>query len=182
MPAVDKRYAEALADIASAQDSTEQYREDLGSINQIISSNPDFARLLRNPVIPLQQKREMIKKVFSADYRPELVNLLLLLIEKGRISNLGYILAEYGKIVDARAKTLDIKIFSATPLDDGYVGNLSEIYRKKYGASSARATVVVDRDLIGGIKVMIGGKMIDGSISGRLNDLKKTVLQAGWRQ
>ncbi len=182
MPVVGKRYAEALADIASEQGSAAQYREALGSVNEIMGSNPELAQFLRDPVIPIKDKHVIIKKVFSADFRPEIVNFLLLLIEKGRISDLGDILSEYGKLVDKKTNTLDIRILSATPLDDEYVSNLCEIYKKRYGASSARATVETDKDLIGGVKVMIGGKMIDGSISGRLNDLKKSVLQAGWGQ
>jgi F-type H+-transporting ATPase subunit delta len=67
-------------------------------------------------------------------------------------------------------------ITSAAPIEQSQVNAIKDKYRKLHNASDVKTELVIDKSLIGGIKVKIGDKVIDGSIKGRLESLKELIV------
>lgn len=178
MPLIEKRYAEALIALSVQNGTTEDYQQELQVIVDLFNSQQEFRIFLLNPKIKIDVKKEVITNVFSGKAKNELVNFLSLLLDKGRIRNLPGILAEYVIIADKLKNTLNITIVSATPLENQQVHEIVEKYKRLYHAANAKMNLEIDKRLIGGVKVKIGDKVVDGTIAGRLEDLKAVLLRS----
>lgn len=177
MPLIERRYAEALVDIAEKHGAIDAYQKELQFVADIYNQNGDFRFLLINPQIKVDEKKEIVKKIFSGSLMDNMINFLMLLIDRGRIRNLPGMLDEYIKLADERKNILSMTITSAAPLEEGQVNEIKDKYRKAYNALDVKVDIAVDESLVGGIKVQIGDKVIDGTVKGRLESLKELLLK-----
>lgn len=177
MPLVEKRYAEALITIAAEQNSIDKYQKDLGAVEEIYSIDTDFKNFLLNPENDTNVKKSIIQKVFDGKIQHEVICFIKLLLDKGRIINLTGIFREFVQMADEKRSILNISILSAAPLDTAQINAITEKYRQQYGAWSVKAEMKIDPSLIGGIKISIGDKLIDGTVKGRLKDLKALLVK-----
>lgn len=173
MPLVEKRYAEALIGISEKDGSIDAYRQEFDSIVSLYNNEFDFRFFLVNPQIDIDTKKNIIKKLFEGKARTEMVNFLLLLLDKGRIKYLPGILEEYVKLADMKRNVLNLKIISAAPVDEIQIQRLKDKYRAAHNASDVKVEVKIDESLVGGIKVQIGDKVTDASIKGRMESLRE---------
>lgn len=178
MALVDRRYAEALIDIALQDGALDGYQEELGEVSEAIDGQEDVRHFLLNPEVRMETKKEIIIKAFSGKIRDKLLNFLLLLVDKSRISNIRGIYGEYVSMADKKRNVLNMVIYSADVPDKNHVEAIREKYGKLYGASSVTASVQIDRSLIGGLKVQIGDRLIDASIKGKLDSLKNILINS----
>lgn len=173
MPLIEKRYAEALVGLSAQNGAIDEYRQELQVVVDLFNSLQDFKLFLLNPEVKTEVKKTVVKNVFDGKAKKELVNFLLLLLDKGRISNLPGILVEYVKSADKIRNILDMTIISSAPLEDRQISNILEKYKHLYNATNANVVLEIDQSLIGGVKVRIGDKVIDGSVRGRLESLRE---------
>lgn len=177
MPLVGKRYAEALAELAAQAAAIDEYQKDLQLVVDGFNNLPEFRLALLNPKVKAAEKKGLIIKSFGATINTDVLNFVLFVLEKGRIRHLSGILKEFVSISDKRRKILNIRVLTAAPLEAEQINRIKEKFIIQYNAVSAKVEQEIDRDLIGGVKVIIGDKVADGSIKGRLEELMK--LMAG---
>ncbi|NTV89435.1 MAG: ATP synthase F1 subunit delta [Clostridiales bacterium] len=168
----DKRYAEALISIASEQNALEEYQRELSDLSGIYMAEDTYREFLLDPGTDKAKKNASIEAVFKGRIRPELVSLLKLLSDKGSISSLPGISRNFAQMADEKRNILNIEITAFEPLENAQLELLSEKFRKQYNAASVKATMTIDKKLLGGIRVRIGDKLIDGSAAGSLRTLK----------
>lgn len=174
MPLVDKRYAEALVDVAEKNNSLETTQVELRVFAQMYSQQPEFRRFFNAPEIGNKEKKDALKKIFN-DSNSIVLPFLQLLLDKGRINNLPGIFREYVDIADKRKNVLHLHIKTAVAIDEAQLEKIKEKYKAEYNAAKDKTTITVDPELIGGIVVQIGDRVIDGSIKGRLKGLKEAI-------
>ncbi|MGE5619383.1 MAG: F0F1 ATP synthase subunit delta [Sphingomonadaceae bacterium] len=179
MPAVRsgiaKRYAEAVFEIAKSKDSFDEWARDLADIAEA-QRNPQIATVVAAPTIGLSTKEAVIARCL-ADISPEASNLVKLLLRRGRFALAPQIAAHYRKLVNDHRGIATAEVTSAVPLSaaelDAVAGRLS--------AMTGRRVVVepcVDPSILGGIVARIGDQLIDASVRGRLEALKRRLSQA----
>jgi F-type H+-transporting ATPase subunit delta len=172
MSLVEKRYAEALVKISFEQNAIDVYQEDLGLVAAEYSQLADFRAFLLSPEIKTDMKQNTLQQIFAGRLRPEVVNFLMLLVEKGRIRYLPEIYREFVDLADEKRSILHMTIVSPFPLDEVQIGKITGKYRALYNSSSVKANIKLDKSLIAGVKVIIGDKVIDGSAAGQLKALQ----------
>jgi F-type H+-transporting ATPase subunit delta len=175
MPLVDKRYAEALINLAVERDVIEAYQNELTVLSDIYGSERELRAFLLNPKNSVDTKKSMLSSLFGGKVQPDLLNLLFLLLDKGRIGFLPGIGREFIRLADEKRSILHIAIMTPIPLDQAHIDRIGERFRKLYNSSSVKATVNLDPTLIGGVKVAVGDKLYDGSVSGRLSKLQAMI-------
>ncbi len=175
MPLIEKRYAQALLELSAGD--VYNVKQEFSKLVGIYNSDTDFREFLLDPRIKLDNKQTLIKNVFSGELSKNMLNFLLLLISKQRISYIPQIFEQFVHLVDQMANVLDIKIITVEPLNEVQLNSIKEKFRKKYNASGVNFTETIDESLIGGIKVIIGDKVYDGSIKGRIESLTELVAQ-----
>jgi F-type H+-transporting ATPase subunit delta len=102
----------------------------------------------------------------------------LLLVRKRRESLLEELVAEYGKIARTARGVEPLIVTSARELGAGEVSTLVASLERTYG-KKFEASVTVDQSLIGGVRVAMGDRVIDGSVAGRLEELTRTLFGSG---
>jgi F-type H+-transporting ATPase subunit delta len=177
MPLVVKRYAEALIEIAEQGGMIPEYEEELKAIADTYRSSPELRDFLLSPEIKVQVKKAAVQAMFTGKVRTELVSFQLLLLDKGRIKHVQGIVTEFFRMASHKRNILHMTIASATPLEDEQVQRIKEKYRSLYGAVDVIVKLAIDQTLLGGVKVVIGDKVFDGSVKSRLDALKELIVE-----
>ena len=164
-----RRYAEAAFQIALRDKTLETWRTELESAAATLGSE-ELESVLANPAIPVDQRVDAAKQIFVSLSEP-VRNLVLLLLRRGRIEQLPRVAAEFARLDDQRTGLTHATATSAAALDDDEVKALTTHLEKVIGGSVELHTDV-DPDLLGGLVVRIGDRLIDGSVLGRLERLR----------
>jgi F-type H+-transporting ATPase subunit delta len=166
-----RRYAEAIFDLARAEDAVDAYRVALDSLAAGIS--PEAIRALRNPSVPVKQRLAAVEAVTKGQPRA-IRSLLLLLEQRDRIALLSGIARAYGDLVDRRAGIVKAKITTAVALDAAQQRVFIERLEKASG-KKIKAAFAVDESLIGGARVQLGDHLVDSSVRAQLNALRQSL-------
>ena len=166
-----KRYGEAFVSYARDTSGIDKAVEDCKNIKDLIRDNPEFLSLLRNPVMTFSEKSSFVDLLLGNDFSVEFKHFLKLLMEKKRIDCLPEI-SEYLWAAYSHRAQIAAVLKSAFPLDAGSVGSLKSILEKRF-KKQVKFYVELDKNLLGGVQVSIGNRVIDGSIRRGLDDLRE---------
>jgi F-type H+-transporting ATPase subunit delta len=173
-----RRYATAVFQLASEAKLTDRVGAELTLTLETLNGDPAVRNFFVSPVISRDEKEHALLATFQGHVGDIALHTLLLLVRKRRETLLGDLVEEYRKIErDARGTEL-LVVTTARDLShdelNAMVAQLERTYGKKFEAS-----VKLDPSLIGGVRVTMGDRMIDGSVSGRLEELTRTLFGSG---
>jgi F-type H+-transporting ATPase subunit delta len=171
-----RRYAEAAFEIADRDGSLEEWLSQLESAGEALGQ-PEVARMLANPALPISVRGDAIRRALNGKLSDKALNLVLLLLRRGRIDLLPAVAREFRAQYERRQGIVRATVISATPLNEAEQRAL----REKLGQmanGTIEMTVQIDPAILGGVIVRLGDRMIDGSVRGRLERLRSR-LAAG---
>lgn len=177
MPLIERRYAGAFFDIALGSGDIDSFQGELEEITVFFNNQEEFRQFLMNPEVKNETKKAVVKKALTNVLKAETVNLIMLLLDKGRIGYLPGIYEEFVRLADKTKNILNMTIISASELDKVQIEKIKAKYAALYNSSMVKAEVKVDKALIGGVKVVIGDKVVDDTLKGRLESLKELLLK-----
>lgn len=166
---IGKRYAEAIYEVAEVKGTVKEIYEVLNSVMELYKKDVDFKNFITHPLIKNNEKMEALRKIFSSSSEED-IEILFYILEKGRISEIREIVAEYVKIDYAKNHILDVEATFAVELTQEQKDKLSKNLEIKTG-KKIKLVVNVDKSLIGGGIIKIGDEVIDGSIRRQLETL-----------
>lgn len=175
MSLVADRYAKALLDLAISNSTVAEYENEFAAVSQLYQTEIELNTFLLSPQKDLATKKALLTNVFSGSISKNVLNLLLLLLEKGRIVFLPDIYTAYVKMADEYRNILNISVTTALPLSNEQLDCISEKFKAIYHGSSVKITVETDNALVGGIKVVVGDKLYDGTIKGKLMKMQSAL-------
>ncbi|GAC1524881.1 MAG: F0F1 ATP synthase subunit delta [Vulcanimicrobiaceae bacterium] len=170
-----RRYATAIFAIASKADTVDTVGRDLGAIADTIGSSDDVCRFYLSPVVQRKTKAEILEQAFATRVDVTALHSLLLLVRKRRESLLGSIVSEYAKLARDAAGKEPLEIVSARSLDARELGEIVARLQRSYG-KSFEVTQRTDPHLLGGVRITMGDRRIDGSLAGRLDELSRELF------
>jgi F-type H+-transporting ATPase subunit delta len=164
-----RRYAEALLDIASEERAVPAYRESLDRLAAAI--DPGVVHVLDDPRVPFERRRAALEAAAKDEPRA-IRGVLELLLQRHRIGLVPAIARAFADLVDQREGIVKAKITTPVAVDDR---GRAELLRRLEQASGKkiRATFAVDPALIGGAKVQVGDRLIDGSLRTQLDEMAR---------
>ena len=171
---VDLTYGTALYQAASEINKEKQILEEGRAVADLLKAEPDFEALLRSPAIAAEEKKTVLCNVFSGRLSQELVNFLCILIDKGRFIHFDRIIRVYAGLYDSREGIIKGTIYSVKPLDKDRL-NEFEIQTEKLMGGNVILENRIDKSLIGGVKILVNGKIIDASIRSSLNRMASEI-------
>ena len=170
MSATERRYAQALMDALKTNDEKTKVGLELNDVADLFNNNIQFKKVLLDPRVASNTKVGVVREIFSQT-NPMFISFLGLLIDKNRITYLDGISKEYSKLTQIMNNELFIKIISASSLDEAEINGISDKYKKVYNASTVKYDLSIDESLIGGVKVVVGNKVYDGSLKTQLRNM-----------
>ncbi|MCQ2550984.1 MAG: F0F1 ATP synthase subunit delta [Clostridia bacterium] len=165
-------YAKALFDVAKEAGKIELIEEELDSLKSIFEKEQDFQRLIESPTISVKEKKDVLQKVFEGKMEEELLNFLYILVDKGRSNQIERIIRKYKDEVAEFKNFSNGTIYSAAPLKKEKVAEFEEQVSKLL-SKKVKLENQIDEKLIGGVKILVEGKVIDASVKQELSDLLK---------
>ena len=169
---VGRRYSKAIFDIAEEKNQVKEIYELLNSVMVLYRTDKEFKNFIRNPLISNEEKKLVLNEIFGKDNRDNL-NILLYILDKGRINCIKYIVAEYLKIYYRKNRILDVRATFTKELTDEQKKKLIDKLSQKTG-KEINLEIKIDKDILGGGIIKIGDKIIDGSIRRELDNWKKS--------
>ena len=167
-------YASGLYQLAEELGLTKEFREEISEISEILKKEERFSGLLKNPAITRGTKKDMLKEVFGGQVREEILSFLCLLTDKHRLEELPRIVREYIRIDDEKTGVGEGTVYSAVPLTEEQIARLEKetgtLLRKKIELRNE-----VDRSLLGGVRILAEGKVIDASFRAQLEEITKKI-------
>jgi F-type H+-transporting ATPase subunit delta len=166
-----RRYATAIFQLAADAGSVDAVGRDLHTFVAALAADTDVNRFFRSPVVDRAEKSAVIGQAF--DKLDDIaLHAILLLIHKRREALAPEIVAQYDVLERQARGAQMLNVTSARPLSkadlDVLVAKLAAAFKTSFDV-----TQNVDPDLIGGVRITMGDKRIDGTIAGRLDDLAR---------
>lgn len=174
---IPSKYAEALFLLAEKTDGPEAIRSDLESLAGLLHRVPALLSFLDSPDIGRQEKLQLLENSFEGRVKKTTWLFLTLLLRRKRVALLPEILSEYVGIDEERRGIQRVRIVSAVVLEKSEEERLTSTLRGITGKEVLIETTV-DPALMGGVIVYLNGRVIDGSMRNRLEELKDQLLAA----
>ena len=170
-------YANALFELVKPN----EYETYLSAWEETLESlqEPSWEKFLSSYAISKQEKFAAMDQVYSFDLAPHFPNFLKVIVTHNRVHLLPQIAGAFRSLVYEAMGIKEGILFSATPLEKKEVAEIEAALEKKLGCT-VRLKEKVDHTLLGGVKVNIDGKVYDGTLRARLQELHRS-LKGGSR-
>jgi F-type H+-transporting ATPase subunit delta len=170
-------WARALFEIAQAEAAVEKVGADLKAAAETIRGHLKLKSALSDPDVPGPAKAAVVHDVLGADVSPVVANAIVTLAQTGKQDLLGRIVEAYETVSEEVRGVAIADVTTAVELTDG----LRDKLRKQLAGVAGKEVVLrehVDPQILGGVVVRVGGKIMDGSVASRLAKLKGQMVAA----
>lgn len=175
---VAERYATALYDLADETKSLDAVAEDLRRLRGMIAGSDDLRRFLRSPLIGRQAQTKAMQAVLDAAKAGDLVRRFIGVVgSHRRLFALAGMIEAFLRELAKRRGELTVHVSSAKALTEAQSAALTEALKKTVG-QKINIEAKVEPDLIGGLVVRVGSRMVDTSIRTQLQKLRRALRAA----
>jgi F-type H+-transporting ATPase subunit delta len=175
---VAKRYAAALYAFARQRGQTAEISHQLEEFVSLWQDSPELRQVMQSPRIERSSKTRILQAVGGRlDFSQPVANLLNLLLDKGRLEILPALYKAYETLEDKAAGRTRAHCIVAHSLTEQQLGQLRQKLIKISGSKDVLITLETDQSLLAGFVVSIDGKIIDGSLKGRLHRLQRRLAR-----
>jgi F-type H+-transporting ATPase subunit delta len=170
---VARPYAEAAFKLAEGAGALAQWSDMLAGLAQV-GQDARVRAAVADPNLAEAKVAGLFISILSLSGEGE--NFVRVLAANGRLELLPQIREQFEALKNEREGTVEAQVHSPFELTDGQLADLVQRLERKTGRK-VRAQTVIDKNLIGGVKIVIGDKVIDGSARAQLGALE-TALKA----
>lgn len=176
MEEIAQVYARALFEVASERDLLDEIREQLDQFVDALRESHDLQVFFFSPYFSSEEKKDALGRVLDGA-EETFMSFLEMLVERHRMPVLFRIRANYERLWDEAHKVLPVSVTSAVELDES---TLDEIGGRIGEQTDQRVelTATADPEILGGIIVRVGNSILDASLRGRLDQLRKQLERA----
>ncbi|MEY4564179.1 MAG: hypothetical protein RLZZ618_3456 [Pseudomonadota bacterium] len=167
---IARPYAEALFKASSPAGNGAALLKEVQSLADV-AGDAQLRQFAGNPKVQSKQVVDLIASVLKAPLGAAANNLLQTVIDNDRLAALPEIAAQFQALVNANSGVSDAVIYSAYPIESSQLGDVVATIEKRFGRK-LNARVVVEPELIGGIRVVVGDEVLDTSVKARLEQMK----------
>jgi F-type H+-transporting ATPase subunit delta len=167
---IARPYAEALFSAARAKGSAEAWLPVLERLAQAVS-DPRIATLATDPRLTHDQVFDLVSAAATAPLAPELAAFLRLAIHNSRLATLPEVAVQFRRLKNDAEGSADCLIETAFALNDDQVHALVERLRRLF-PGRLKPELRLEPQLIGGVRVTVGDRVLDGSVRARLDAMR----------
>jgi F-type H+-transporting ATPase subunit delta len=172
---IARPYAEAVFELAAQAGALAQWSQALETMARV-AQQPDMLRLIADPKVSDEQRARIFLELCGEGVTPEARNFVNLLLINNRLALLPEIRELFEQHKNDREGVVEAQISSAFPLDDAQLRSLVADLERRF-SRRVDPHVTLDRELIGGVKIVVADTVIDGSVRGKLAGLSAALLE-----
>lgn len=176
---IARRYAKALFDLAreGSDGAVLETRAVLERLGAAVARDTDLQRLIANPVFTKNDRLEAMRRlVAKISKQPLVARFVELLAHKRRLALLPEIARAFAELADAAQGRRHVRLRSARPLEPA---ERDRARQRLEAATGQKVELAIDLDpgLLGGAILETGTLRLDGSLRGRLDDLRRRLVR-----
>lgn len=172
---IASRYATALMELGEKYNQLDVFNSDMNIINQTFVSYEDLSKFLSHPTIAINEKKEIIDKIFRDTTSPIILNTLKLLLDRNRFFLFSSIANHYKMLLFKKRNILVAEVSTAIEINeeikDRVKNQLEKLFNKNITLEHK-----VKPEIIAGMIIKIGDKVIDGSIKSKFETMKRKIM------
>lgn len=173
------RYAVALFELAVEEKTLDRVAEELKALKALLDDSEELQMLTNSPVISRKnQAAAMSKMVKAAKFSKTVENFIGVVTANRRLSQLNNIINEFNRYLAHHRGEVNASVVTAYKLDKKQLDALSAKLKSMVG-SDVNIETKLDEELLGGMVVRIGSRMIDSSLKTKLANLEATMKEVG---
>ena len=173
-PTNARRYAQAALELALEHNELEAWRADFTLLVELWS-DPDLRAYLEDVRISKQQRLDRARQTLGTRLHARPLNMLLLLISRGRTGLVPYIARQFADLERQREQTIVATVTAATELTEAQKQALTERLSRDSG-KEVQLQVQIDPRILGGLIIKVGDQLLDLSVRGKLARLREQVV------
>lgn len=170
-------YARMLLDAASLTDSADAADASLQALVAALRGSLDLKAALSDTSLPVEKKRDVLRDIFGATVTPEVLAVVTLMVDRGLTDDIGALARSYRSLYEKEKDLSVAEVTTAVPLGDALRARVAE----RLAASMGRTVVLrerVDTSLVGGIRIQIADRVLDGSVASQLEGMRAALAAA----
>lgn len=174
MAKTTNEYAKALMELALEKNALDEFYSSLKEIQGYFLTYPEYPLMLSSPALTLKERVGCVDAAFGENHPECVVSFLKILCEEGNVCDFVDCVNDFEDMKLSIENTAVAKVYSSFEIADNQKDLLVKALEKRYG-KNVLAQFVIDKALIGGIKVEIDGETLDGSIKKNLTLVKDVI-------
>jgi len=167
---IARPYAEAAFRLADAQGKLADWSTALANL-AAVAADARVKAAVGDPNLPAAKVAGLFISILAGKLTGETENFVRVLAENGRLDVLAEIRTQYEVLKNEREGTVEAEVYTPFEMNAAQVADLVQRLEKRTGRK-VRTRVLIDKNLIGGVKIVIGDKVIDGSARAQLGALE----------
>ncbi len=172
---VSKVYGDALFELAVESDRIDEFYEESEEIIKILEENSDLPKMMCHPKIDKEEKIEVVENIFKGRISDEIVGLMVMVIEKDHFKNMEDIFSYYIDSVKEYKNIGVAYVKSPMELSDKQKKEIEKKLLDTTDYVKFEMNYEIEPDLIGGLVIRIGDRIVDSSIKTKIYELSKTM-------
>lgn len=174
---VSKVYSDALFETAREKGTVDSLLEEAEGLYRVFSENGELLELLNHPKLVREEKLEMLKGIFSGRISEEWLGFLNVIVEKGRQKDILKIIRTFiGDVKEFKGIGM-ARVESAVELRDEQKARLEQRLLETTSYVKFEMDYSVNPELIGGLVIRIGDRVVDSSVRTQLCEMKRELMK-----
>ena len=173
---VVRGYAEALFQVARAEESLDRVEEELTRLKNGLESNAEVKEFLSNLKISPEGKKSALFQIFGEKISTITLNWINLVIDQGRQRGFPGIIEAFFTLAQESRQKVTAEVITSVPLSEDLLQRLEKEF-SRVSKKHVFLKPMVDESILGGVIVKIENKIIDGSVKHRLEEMKQEMVK-----
>lgn len=174
---IAETYSSAIFELGQESGLLPQFDTDLSYVQDLFSTHEELRQILINPMLEVAGKKKILEQIFGSEVHPLIMNFLYVMVDRRRSPYIMETARAYVKRSRETRGILEAKVTVIEPLSE----TMREKVLKKLQDITGKECVIeeyVEPSILGGMVIQVGDTRIDGSMARRLEELKKSLLNA----
>ncbi len=170
-------YAQALLDLAEERGKRPAVVDDCRELARVLGEDASALAGLEDPRVGKERAKQALAEAFAKALQPETLDLIRLLVDRNRLSDLAAIATEAVKRAERAAGVVHIAATTASELTTTARSSLEPGLKRSFGPGVV-LHATVDPSILGGVTLRVDDTFVDGSVRRQLSEMKNVILNA----
>jgi F-type H+-transporting ATPase subunit delta len=169
--AIERQAIRAELEKADAAEQLEETEDELFRFSRLVASNPALREALSDRTVGLEHRQQLVGELLAGKVGDSTVALAKRAV-LARERTFDHTLEQYVSLAAEQKNRLVATVRVARPLTDEQLERLRNVLTRQAGRPVA-VQVVIDENVLGGVRVELGDEVIEGTVSAKLEDARR---------
>lgn len=170
---VNKTYGDALFQVALENNKIDEYYSEIKVVYQALLENEEMYKFFNHPKISKDEKIQVVENIFKGRVSDDITGFLILMLKKDRQDNIEETIEYFIEAVKEFKKIGTAYVTTAISLSDVQKKDIETKLKNTTQYVAFEMNYIVDKDIIGGMIIRIGDRVVDSSIKTKIYNISK---------